>query len=446
MAKKIPIWMSGYVPPGFWRQDENVQAYLRWAEKRLGIRRPQDWYKFAVADLQRLSRSGPFRLHTSLQELLMTFRPDYPWKEWLFRALVKGFWRKPENRRRYLDWLGQRQGYERPEDWYQLTNRILNENQGHGLLLFHGSNIRVVKAYMPDYPFKEWLFSRAPVGFWDDPVNQRRYLEWLGEELGFEDQEDWYRFDARSLTRNHGDKLIGLYDGSPSAVLRAVFPEYDWKEWLFATLPNQFWADPDNVMAYMEWLGEQLDFKEPEDWYQVTTWDFQVRRGASLLGKFGGSPSQLVKFFFQDREYWEWLMPRTPRGFWQSRENCGRYLEWLGERLGVVELEDWYRVTADDVEANHGGTILSVHGGLTGLLRYWRPDYDWLEWLFRIVPVGFWDRRKNRRRYLEWLAGQLGLKSPDEWSSITRVDLEQHRGSTLCTRYKSAAAVIRHSR
>ena len=38
-----------------------------------------------------------------------------------------------------------------------------------------------------------WLYGPVPPGFWDLAENRLRYVEWLGDQLGFTQLEDWYR-------------------------------------------------------------------------------------------------------------------------------------------------------------------------------------------------------------------------------------------------------------
>ena len=45
---------------------------------------------------------------------------------------------------------------------------------------------------------------------------------------------------------------------------------------------------------FMDWLGEELGFKEMEDWYRISKKDITQKGGVSLLNKYGCSPSKLV--------------------------------------------------------------------------------------------------------------------------------------------------------
>src|SRR5712691_7687498 len=115
-----------------------------------------------------------------------------------------------------------------------------------------------------------WLYGPVPSGFWTLAEHRHLYVEWLGEQLGFTQPEDWYRVTVRDFHRHRGGGLLaGKSQNSPSAVLQDVFPHYDWKEWLFGSAPQRFWQDPVNRHRYLDWLGQQLGFRRPEDWYHL---------------------------------------------------------------------------------------------------------------------------------------------------------------------------------
>ncbi|MGH7962887.1 MAG: hypothetical protein ACRERD_13830 [Candidatus Binatia bacterium] len=224
---------------------------------------------------------------------------------WLYGRVPAGFWQSSENRHLYLDWLGKQLGFTQPEDWYHFTGRHLQ--QRHGWTLrgnFGGSPLAILKDYLPQYDWKEWLFVSAPQRFWQNPANRRRYLDWLGKQLGFRRVEDWYRISCEDFAKWHGAGLLANTGDSPVAALKEYRPQYEWLEWRFSGVPKGFWDDPANHRRYLDWLGKQLGFRRPEDWSQLTRNHLRQWHGSRLLDKFR-TPSRIVK---------EYLAPRaSPR-------------------------------------------------------------------------------------------------------------------------------------
>jgi hypothetical protein len=50
----------------------------------------------------------------------------------------------------------------------------------------------------------------------------------------------------------------------------SVFPEYNLLPWKFAVCPSNFWNKTENQRKFMSWAAEQLNIKEPSDWYSIS--------------------------------------------------------------------------------------------------------------------------------------------------------------------------------
>jgi len=359
-----PIWYD-HVPPGFWRRSANRRAFMEWLERKLDVRKPEDWYELTSATIRRFGGRGLLQqcFGGSALALLQEYLPWYDWKEWLFPQVPRGFWMDLANCRRYLEWLGEKLGFDEPEDWYCIDHRHFNENRGATLLARYGASpSAVVKTFFPEHDWKEWLFHHCPRNFWADPANHRRYLEWLGGELGFENMEDWYQIKTDDLMLHRGASLLCKFDFSPIAILMSTFPEYPWQIWKFRYPGKRFWGNPAHCRAYLDWLGTRLGYTTYEDWYQVTYDDFSNNHGLSLISQFQSLPFAVMREYMPEYDWKEWLFQRVPRGFWSDRDNRRRYLEWLAEKLGVRDPEEWNRIGTHTLIRNHGKSVIRAYG------------------------------------------------------------------------------------
>lgn len=123
------------------------------------------------------------------------------------RPRDQGFWSDEKNQRAYLAWLPRELGLN-PDDldiWYigiTARNLIANayysllfrysvtwdnfvDHYGAGFLKHFGSPFVAVKELFPKKDWLEWRFNSVPRGFWNSLDNQRRYLDWLGDHLGY---------------------------------------------------------------------------------------------------------------------------------------------------------------------------------------------------------------------------------------------------------------------
>ena len=372
-------WLFGKTPNGFWASPDNRRRYMEWLGKELGYEKPEDWYKISK-DLI-LKNHGKALLPVSehsYHHALKEFYPNYDWKEWLFAAAPNKFWGSPENRRKYMKWLGKELGYEKPEDWYQISKDLFEKNYGGSFLNEFGvSPIKAVKEFHPNYDWKEWLFKNLNRNFWERSKNRRRYMEWLGRELGYEAPENWYQVSNSSFFEHNGYTFIGLYNYSPFAALKEFFPDYDWKEWLFGKTPGGLWECPKNRRRYMEWLGRELGYKAPEDWYKISKSKIERYNGDGLLKFFNFSPVKLVMDFFPDYDWKEWLFLKLPTDFWTCPKNRHRYMEWLGKELKYKEPEDWYEVTVLLFNKYRGGSLLQFKKSIALTVIEFLPNFNW---------------------------------------------------------------------
>ncbi len=432
-------WLFPRCPKGFWADPHNRRRYLEWLGEKLGFREPDDWYRLRLSDLRENQGHSMIRLFGGPGSIVKAVFPEVEWYPWRFEAVPRRYWHDPANVRRYYGWLAKRLGFEKMEDWYRLLVSDLAENHGISLVSKHGSAAAAVMAAFPEYEWREWLFTSTPVGFWNDTANVRRYLEWLGDRLGFTEPEDWYGLRIQDVKKNCGAALRVKYHESPPALVAAAFPEYDWQEWWFDHPPKHFWDNPANGRRYLEWLGKELGFKEMEDWYRIRVTDFEMRRGRGLLVRFRFSPIAVLTHFFPDYPWQPWKLGRIDDKFWDNPTHCRRYLEWLGEELGYEKPEDWYQLTGRSFTRHRGLPLLSRYGSSpVTVLKTFMPEHDWKEWLFHRRPRDFWSDRENRRRYLEWLAEVLEIRDADGWGRLRLQQLKENHGRPLLKVYRSS--------
>ena len=53
-------------------------------------------------------------------------------------------------------------------------------------------------------------------------------MNWLGQRLGFNEINDWYKIIADDILRNGGSRLLAHFKSSPSLLVSTVYPEHKW--------------------------------------------------------------------------------------------------------------------------------------------------------------------------------------------------------------------------
>ncbi len=217
-------WLFSKTPKGYWHEAENRLSFMEWIEKTLQIESEECWYRVTRKSFAENGGGGLLTNHYrgSILAALREWRPDHDWKPWLFPKVPHGFWQEAENRRSYMDWLGGVLQIKREEDWYQVPFETFAENGGATLIqkFYRGSILAAVCECRPNHDWKPWLFPKVPHGFWSQPENRRRYLEWLADRLQFRAVTDWHRLTQQDLDTTGGAGLFYSHYGRSMAKIR----------------------------------------------------------------------------------------------------------------------------------------------------------------------------------------------------------------------------------
>jgi hypothetical protein len=151
--------------------------------------------------------------------------------------------------------------------------------------------------------------------------------------------------------------LLKYYNDSPSLLLSSIFPEHQLLPWKFEKSPK-YWSKLENQKKFINWAAEQLNIKEPSDWYKITqkVRNFQENYlhykdiddigGKSLLSNYyRGSPALLVTSIFPEYQLLPWKFDICPKNFWNKMENQREFMNWAAQQLNIKEPSDWYKVS-----------------------------------------------------------------------------------------------------
>lgn len=428
-----PPWIDQRLPDGWWDNRDYRIEYMNWLGKLLGYSSPKDWYQIRTKDFE--DNDGGNLLYSYYGTKLDAVRdlfPKYDWKFWFFDPAPDKSWNSSANRREYMDWLSDELGYSKAEHWYGISKESFQQHYGSGMLAqFGNSPIEAVRNVYPEYELLIWKFDRCPNGFWRDEDNVRVYLEWLGKKKKYSSPKQWYKISSRILDANYGTSLKNIWHGSPRQAAYCLFPDYDWKPWLFNQVPANWWKNADNRKEYFEWLGKKHGFLKPNDWYKAKKATFSKYKGARFLQEFDGYQDAIMQSI-PDFDWKPWLFRQVPHGYWEDWKNRRACVDWLGEELKLKSREDWYRVGGKAVKKVGGSGLLGVFGdSIRELVEDAYPDDDWLPWKFHSTTRGFWRDGENRIRYLKWLGKKLTFSNPEDWYKIKRRNFFDNYGGAL---------------
>lgn len=64
--------------------------------------------------------------------------------------------------------------------------------------------------------------------------------------LGLSSLDGWYDIKMSTLRKNGGGALMNVYNNSPYAALRAIYPKHNWVLFRFKNSPNRLWRSEEN--------------------------------------------------------------------------------------------------------------------------------------------------------------------------------------------------------
>ncbi len=143
----------------------------------------------------------------------------------------------------------------------------------------------------------------------DNPTTHKKYFDWISNQLNISHLDDWYAVKLEQVYKRGGYKLLEeCYGGSLMRALRSLYPDHDWKPWVYryrylfisfglATFPPKittimlslyifiywnnsvgwgYWDIIEHHRDYFDWLVGILHLRTPTDWENVTVKDIQV--------------------------------------------------------------------------------------------------------------------------------------------------------------------------
>lgn len=432
------FWKFTVAPTNSWESKENQLEYMTWLSKILSYTTMDDWFQIKQDDFHKNYGGGLLagKHNDSPYKILKYVYPNYEWYFWKFtQAPHKNAWDSHENQLQYMNWLGDTLRYRKKEDWYQITNRIFADNYGSTLVTnyYNSSPILLLKSIYPEYKWLFWKFTSAPNNSWDSKENQLEYLTCLGKELGYTRMKDWYQITQNDFQNNYGANLLSKYDGSPYKLLKSLLENHHWLFWKFTVAPNHCWDQKEKQLEYMDWLADELGFKQKSDWYKFKCKDLQDYNGVSLM-KYYKNIYELLKSIYPT---YDWLFFKfSMLNLWDEYEYQLEYIEWLGKQLGFSKLNDWYNINGQVFKENYGsGLIIKYNDSPYQLLSSVYPEYEWLFWKFTRSPNNNWNIKENQLQYMNSLQKILGYRKIEDWYKVTKNDFYENGGSRLLSGY-----------
>eukprot|EP01114_Cavostelium_apophysatum_P010240 TRINITY_DN23747_c0_g1_i1.p1 TRINITY_DN23747_c0_g1~~TRINITY_DN23747_c0_g1_i1.p1 ORF type:complete len:212 (-),score=32.79 TRINITY_DN23747_c0_g1_i1:90-725(-) len=201
---------------------------------------------------------------------------------------------------------------------------------------------------------RRFSFVRArptiPISHWNDPNNERKFLDGIATEKGFNDAEDWKKLSQKEMIERGGRQLLKKYGFSLWKALQSVYPEkfmanaeatptsWNYRDFRFERFPPNYWQNIKNQRQFMDELALKLDIKQPSDWGCVQQKTVNESYGSGLLSEYGNSLPRLLKGVYPEID-WNpaWFPTSALSSFKDSNADHRKFVTDLEKELGVKQ-------------------------------------------------------------------------------------------------------------
>ena len=296
----------------------------------------------------------------------------------LLRKQTGRYWTRSRQSKTFLEAAGSFLGFKTIEDWYKLSAENLKSVGGSKILeKFGNSPLKLLHFLYPQHKWLFWQLSDVPFEMWNKMENQREFMEFLASQKGFRVMSDWYAVTPDDITKMGGYPLIVRYHWSCFKLLASIYPYHNWKPWLFKETTLICWENKEIQKEFLDQLGVQLGFKSMDDWYQVDLQHVQEMGGRTLLLSQKGCLSKLLMSVYPQHSWSIWRF-KSNRLWDISGHQNREMIEWLGQELKIHVLDEWYRVSWDQLHQKVPPSFIKKYP-LEQLLQEAYPHHRWNE-------------------------------------------------------------------
>ena len=264
-------------------------------------------------------------------------------------------------------------------------------------------------------------------GYWENKENIYKFLSTLKEKYDLNTPEEWNSITRDFIRANGGGTLLNKYSVFELKSMACPEGKSSFKN------PKQapgYWENQKNIQKFFSEIKQKYNFNTLEDWNSITHEHIQSNGGGSLLQKYSIFELKCMacpegKSIFNN--------PKQSTGYWENQENILHFLSKIKEKYNLNTPEDWNSITKKHFTSN-GGSSLFVKYSMFELKCMACPEG---KSIFKNTKQssGYWENKENILNFLLKIKEKYNLNTPDDWNSITTIDIQSNGGRTLLSKY-----------
>eukprot|EP00026_Physarum_polycephalum_P006606 Phypoly_transcript_06655.p1 GENE.Phypoly_transcript_06655~~Phypoly_transcript_06655.p1 ORF type:complete len:580 (+),score=87.68 Phypoly_transcript_06655:116-1741(+) len=317
-----------------------------------------------------------------------------------------------------------------PENWYRVTKHdILSSlKSAKAVLHWHPGHVsQALTTLFPDIGFELAGFAKVR-GNWHYERNRKEFFKKFAAAKGFDPlvADNWLlvgKNDVRSF--EHGDAVLGFYNGSYVAALSQLFPDLEIRV-ASEDLPDKHFRSQENRRAFFDRFANSkyVDPLSPSSWYQITNHDIcAFKYGREILLNYKMDRRTALQSIYPDIGLEISKFTSFSDQYWRHRENATSFLRNFAAIRGFdaeSESHQWYSVRHSEIVATrYGKSVVWHHGGNhVTALRSLFPNLGLKLAKFLHLPDKFWDIPQNRRELFEEFADSIRKPMAQNWRTF----------------------------
>ena len=124
---------------------------------------------------------------------------------------------------------------------------------------------KLLSVVYPEYNWEPWRFQKMSV------LSVKPFMEMVSKKLKIKSLNDWYKVNKEQIKGfEGGESILKANKDSLYKILSTVYPEHTWLPWKFDQ-SKTYWSDSSNWKQVLEFIGQELNIKEMNDWSQIKT-------------------------------------------------------------------------------------------------------------------------------------------------------------------------------
>ena len=361
-------------PANYWKDTNNIENFLSNLKNKLNLNSDDDWNLITSSDI--ISNGGKsllklFSLHDlkligckkeNIEQMLKQNKKITKTKKQI------NYWKNDDNVKKFINNLRETYNLKTINDWNSLTCKQIKLLDGASILQYHSIyDIKFLGCPEGKLFFKK---SRFPRGYWDNEENIQKFIVEIKEKLNL---DDWNLLTVKDIQNFGGNSLLQKYSINDIKLKALNDSNQTLKE---INSDNKYeygyWRSKENVLNFLDHLKQQLNLNSPKDWSLLTTNTIKQFGGGSLLHFFSifelkclACPEGISIF----------KKPKNSPGYWNHNENIENFLGLLQEKLNLHTMEDWNRISKNQI-LFHGGRGLLSKLSKQEIIQSKYPNYN----------------------------------------------------------------------